>query len=126
VLSENKDNILEVECPKCFEENIINLSSTIKCKHCNEPLIGKKYSKPLISTMTAIIIGAGGGIFLDKKFETDRYPIHIEYNIIDSCLSSHEEPLYRKHYIKKRDICICSLRKTENELDYDDFKKDKN
>ena len=68
-MSENQDNILEIDCPYCYEENKINLSSTIKCKHCSEPLIGEKYSKPIISVMTAIILGIGSGIFLDEKFE---------------------------------------------------------
>ena len=40
-MSENKNNVLEVDCPHCYEENKINLSSTIKCKHCDEPLIGE-------------------------------------------------------------------------------------
>ena len=76
--------------------------------------------------LTAIILGIGGGIFLDETLETDRYPINIEYSIIDSCLSSYEEPLKRGYYKQKRDICICALEKTENELDYSDYKKDKN
>ena len=125
-MSENKNNILEIDCPHCYEENKINLSSAIKCKHCNEPLIGEKYSKPIISVMTAMILGISGGIFLDETFETDRYPINIEYNIIDSCLSNYEEPLKRGYYKQKRNICICALKKTENELDYGDYKKDKN
>ena len=125
-MSESKNNILEIDCPHCYEENKINLSSAIKCKHCSKPLIGEKYSKPIISAMTAIILGIGGGIFLDETFETDRYPIYTEYNIINSCLTNDEEPLKEEYYKQKRDICICALRKTENELDYSDYKKDKN
>ena len=125
-MSENKNNILEIDCPHCFEENKINLSSAIKCKHCDKPLIGEKYSKPIISVMTAIILGIGGGIILDEKFETDRYPIIIEYSIIDSCLSSNKTPLRRGYYKNKRNICICALKKTESKLDYDDFKEDEN
>lgn len=122
-MSENNDNVLEVACPKCYEENQINLATTIKCKHCDEPLIGEKYSKPIISVMSAIILGIGGGIILDETFETDRYPIKTEYNIIDSCLSYYEEPLKREDYKHKKDICICALKKTENEIDYSDVKK---
>jgi hypothetical protein len=76
--------------------------------------------------MTAVILGIGGGIFLDETFETDRYPVNVEYNIIDSCLSSYEEPLKRGYYKQKRNICICALKKTEQKIDYDDYKKDRN
>jgi hypothetical protein len=125
-LSKKNDNTLEIACPYCDEENKINLSSAIKCKHCNEPLINEKYSKPIISVMTAVILGIGGGFFLDETFETDRYPVNVEYNIIDSCLSSYEEPLKRGYYKQKRNICICALKKTEQKIDYDDYKKDRN
>jgi hypothetical protein len=122
----SSNNILEIECPHCSEDNSINLSSTIKCKHCNEPLIGEKYTKPIISVMTAIILGIGGGVYLDEKFETNRYPINTEYNIIYSCLSSYEEPLSERYYKNKKQICSCALRKTENKIDFDEYKKDEN
>ena len=114
-------NILEIDCPHCLEENKINLSSEIKCKNCNESLIGEKYKKPIISVMTAIILGIGGGIYLDEKFETDRYPINIEYNIIHSCLSSYEEPLNERYYKNKKRTCVCALGKTENEIDFEEY-----
>ena len=76
--------------------------------------------------MTAIILGIGGGVYLDEKFETDRYPINTEYNIIHSCLSSYEEPLNKRYYKNKKQICICALRKTENKIDFDEYKKDEN
>ena len=123
----SNENNLEIECPHCFKDNSINLSSEIKCKKCKKPLIGEKYKKPIMSAMTAILLGVGGGIYLDEKFETDRYPIATEYNIIDSCLSSYdEEPLDRKHYKKKKQICICALKETESEIDFDEYIKHEN
>ena len=119
-------NILEIDSPHCFEENKINLSSEIKCKYCNEPLIGEKYTKPIISVMTAIILGIGGGIYLDGKFEIDRYSINTEYNIIHNCLSSYDEPLNERYYRIKKERCICALKKTENEIDFDEYDKNEN
>jgi len=119
------DNVLEVDCPHCYEKNRIKLSSAIKCKHCNKPLIGEKYTKPLISTMTAIILGIGGGVFYEK-FETDRYPIAIEYSIVNSCMSSYEKPLISKYFSKKKNVCICALKETETEIDFHEYAKDKN
>jgi transcriptional regulator with GAF, ATPase, and Fis domain len=76
-------------------------------------LTGEKYSKSIGSMMIAIVLGTVGGVFLDKQFETNRYPINIEYNIINNCLSAYEKPLRREYYEKKRKVCICALKETE-------------
>jgi hypothetical protein len=76
--------------------------------------------------MTAIILGAGGGVYLDRKIKTNRYPISVEYKIVHSCLSSYEKPLYARHYILKKQICVCALKETEDEIDFDEYKKDEN
>lgn len=122
-MDEKNDTNLEIECPHCFKENKINLSKEIKCKHCEKPLIGQKYRKPFMSAMTALILGAGGSYYINEQFESNRYPINFEYAIINSCVSYSEQPLLRKDYRNKEDICICALNKTQIEIDYSDYKK---
>lgn len=123
-MSENKDNILEVDCPHCYQENKINLQKAIKCKHCEKPLLGEKYTKPIVSVLTAMIFGLGSGIAIDESFETDRYPISVEHSIIENCISSYNKPLKKSYYKNKRNTCICALKKTEDILDYGDYKDD--
>ena len=121
-MSDEKSKI-KIECPHCAEENTINLSSEIKCKHCDESLIGEKYRKPLISAFTAILLGIGGGVALDEYLETDRYPISVEYKIMDNCISSYDKPLAKNIYGKKTDICLCALYKTEKKYNYSEYRE---
>jgi len=119
----NDDNNLEIECPHCSKENKINLSTKIKCKHCEKPLIGQKYRKPFMSAMTALILGAGGGYHINEQFQSNRYPLTVENGIINSCVSFYEQPLLHKDYKNKENICICALNKTQEEIDYSEYKK---
>jgi ribosomal protein L37AE/L43A len=117
-MDNKNDTSIDVECPHCFKENKINLSTEIKCKHCEKSLIGHKYRKPFMSAMTALIIGAGGTYYINEQFESNRYPINIEYAIINSCVSYSDRPLLRKDYRNKENICICALKKVQKEIDY--------
>ena len=72
-----------------------------------------------------MIFGLGSGIAIDESFKTDRYPISVEHSIIENCTSLYDKPLQRGSYKNKRNICICALSKTENILDYGDYKEDK-
>ncbi len=71
---------------------------------------------------TAAIIGVGSGIALDEVFETDRYPINVEYSIIDNCISAYDAPLKVRVFNSKKHICECALEKTEQKVSYDDYK----
>ena len=122
-MDEKNDNNLEIECPHCSKENKINLSTEIKCKHCEKPLIGQKYKKPFMSAMTAIILGIGGGYYFNEKLDDNRYPLSVEYVLIDSCVSYDKRPLLAKDYKNKENICICALNKTQKEIDYSEYKK---
>lgn len=115
--------VLEIECSHCKENNDINLSEEVKCKSCGESLTTKKYAKKkIISASTALAVGLGGGLYIDEKFETDRYPIKTEYNIIQSCLSNDNRALSESNYKKKIDICICAQEKTMSDITYSEFK----
>lgn len=122
-MDKNNDNSLEIECPHCFKENKINLSTEIKCKHCDKPLIGEKYRKPIISGMTAIIFGLSGGYYVNEWIDKERYPISVEYSIIEKCVSNYDKPIKKKIYGNKREVCICAMEKTEQELSYSEMKE---
>uniref|UniRef100_UPI0040473A1A hypothetical protein n=1 Tax=Aliarcobacter sp. TaxID=2321116 RepID=UPI0040473A1A len=125
-MNEENDNNLKIECPHCSKENEINLSTEIKCKHCEKPLIGHKYRKPFMSAITAFVLGAWDTNQINEQFESNRYPINFEYAIINSCVSDSEQPLLRKNYKYKEDICICALNKTQEEIDYSDYENKQN
>lgn len=117
---------LNINCPNCDEENIVKLSSEIKCKKCEEPLTKTKYGKfkkPFIETLTAVIIGSVGGHQIVEYFDTDRYPMSVEHSILENCISSYDEPLRSSYIRNKKEICVCAFQKTLKEYDYKEYKK---
>ena len=121
-----KMEVLEISCPNCDKENIIKLSSEIKCKHCEKSLTKTKYEKlkkPFIETLTAVIIGSVGGYQITEYFDTDRYPMNIEHSILENCISSYNEPLRTSHIRDKKNVCVCAFSKTIQDYDYSEFKK---
>ena len=117
---------LNINCPNCDKENTIKLSSSLKCKHCEEPLTKTKYEKlktPFIGTLTAVIIGSVGGHQITEYFDTDRYPMSIEHSILENCISSYKKPLRTSYIQDKKNVCVCAFSKTIQDYDYSEFKK---
>lgn len=102
-MSEENKNTLDIECPHCFEENKVNLSKEIKCKHCEKPLIGVKYKKPLITAFTAILMGSGLGITADAYLNINRASVLTEYKMMKTCID--EVGYYRE----ARNNCACAV-----------------
>ena len=83
----------------------------------------------IASILMLLGVGAVGGHNIDDivekyNLEADRYPIVKEYEIIENCISSYNEPISRKVYTNKKGICICTLEKTEFEFSYENYKLD--
>lgn len=84
-------------------------------------------TQKISSILSTLTIGAVAGHHIDDivekyNLEMNRYPMSIEYKIINNCLSSYKEPISYKIYNKKSEVCICSLEKTELEYDYGNFR----
>ncbi|MDD2887624.1 MAG: hypothetical protein PHY66_08145 [Aliarcobacter sp.] len=87
--------------------------------------------KKVASILMALTVGGLSGHYIDDLIEkynlqTDRYPINVEYNIIDKCINNYDEPISERVYKDKRKICICALEKTEINYPYELFREDKN
>lgn len=59
----------------------------------------------------------------DAHDKEKRYPIEIEYALIDQCISSDSRPLTKEQMIRKRNMCIEVLKGLELFVDYEDYKK---
>ena len=118
---------LEIICPNCEEENTIKLSSSIKCKKCEEDLTKWKYGKivkKVIGAGMAFVIGGTSAYQVGKHINSEeRYPVATEYSIVNSCVSIYSEPLRRVYIKQKKEICISALSDTMKEIDYDDYTK---
>ena len=122
------NNKIEITCPKCSKDNTVKLSDQLNCKHCEEEITGKKYiRKPwiLIPTTLAVLSGVAGGVYIDEKIETDRYPISIEHSIVESCIHADGKIRNKKYVIEKKEICVCALENTIDEISYSEFQNKK-
>ena len=125
---ETTQSKLKIICPNCEEENIIKLSSEIKCKKCEKDLTKWRYSKitkKVLGAGTAFILGVAPAYEIGKHMHVEeRYPIATEYSIVNSCISQYSKPLRRVYIRQKKAICVCALSNTMKSIDYDEYKKD--
>jgi hypothetical protein len=116
---------MQIECPHCTTVNDLGLTNTVACEKCKEALTGHLYRKPLISASMALMIGIGGYYGVDKYvLEETRYPLAVEYSLVDSCTNSDSRIFSRSGYQEKKQVCICALEKTSNDMSYSDYKND--
>ena len=84
----------------------------------------------IVSILSVLIIGAISGHHIDDiiekyNFEVDRYPLAIEYQIMENCISNYATPLPINLVKIKKDICVCAFEKTELAYAYDKYILDK-
>jgi len=103
------NSILNIDCPHCYEENNIDVSSITKCKKCEKPLLAAKTSNLVVSSIVAAFIGTGAiaGVVLDDSAEIYRLPLKVQYKMIQTCLDIFSENRYYDKEI--RDTCICAV-----------------
>lgn len=121
---------MQVQCPSCSAENNINVGNEIVCGKCKASLSGfayRKYKKPLMTAISALVIGAYGSYKLEHAyFHGARYPVRTEYAIIDSCVTSDRADLSTIEFKQKKQICLCAFEKTIDEISYAEFKSNVN
>lgn len=117
---------MQIECPHCSTENTIEFGENIKCYECEQSFAGylyKKFKKPIVGATTALLIGGFGSYKVGTFFEKNRYPINIEYELIDTCINGYNQLLSRQSKIQKANTCICTLDKTMRNISYKDIEK---
>lgn len=118
---------MHIECPSCSIDNKIECGENIVCSECKESFAGhsyKKFKKPLVSATTALLIGAFGTYKADQIFfEDQRYPLSVEYELIDGCVNSSRTLFNSFQYLDKTKTCICALNKTMEVISYKELKK---
>lgn len=111
-------NQINLQCPKCKKKTAVNLSKAVKCLHCNETITNHNVKRIVAIAAAALTIGIGSGHAIDDSFEKNRYPVDVEYGIIENCITANEQRLSYKNYSRKQDICECALLKTQEKIGY--------
>nr|WP_241573597.1 hypothetical protein [Vibrio parahaemolyticus] len=79
-----------------------------------------------MSASTALFVGVVGGYKVNSAFDEERYPLEVEYAIIDTCINSAKNMVSVSWYEGKRETCLCALSLTEKSVPYSDYKSDQN
>lgn len=103
MFNKKKENELKIECPECFEENIVSLSSDIKCKKCEKSLTGQKYKSVLLSAGLVFSLGAGLGVTSDAYLNINRASVKTEYKMMKTCINRFG------NNSEVRDDCACAV-----------------
>ena len=115
---------MNIECPHCKTDNPIAFADHIKCIKCEKDFKGIKFKKAALATTTAIAIGCFGGYNTNNIISDARYPLEVEYAIVDTCVNGAENLISTKRYEEKRDACLCALSATAGEIDYSSIEDD--
>ncbi|ASA57947.1 hypothetical protein [Vibrio gazogenes] len=116
---------MKIECPHCHTDNNIEFAENITCKKCEKNFKGFKFSKrKLVSASTALLLGAVGGYKVNTALDKERYPLEVEYAIVDTCINSSKNMVSVRWYESKRERCLCALAETEKSVLYSDYKSD--
>ncbi|GLR05223.1 hypothetical protein GCM10007906_28110 [Vibrio hyugaensis] len=116
---------MKIECPHCQADNDIEFAENISCKECEKSFKGFSFSKRRwVSASTTLLIGAFGGYQVNNAFDEERYPLEVEYAIIDTCVNSSQNMVDVSWYENKRDTCLCAMSKTEKAIPYSEYKAD--
>ena len=116
---------MKIECPRCQKDNEIEFAENISCSECEKSFKGFKFSKrKLVSASSALLVGALGAYAVESGLDKERYPLEVEYAIVDTCVNSSKNMVSVSWYESKREACLCALEKTENDVAYSDYKSD--
>jgi hypothetical protein len=116
-----------IECPHCKHDNEIEYAENIHCNKCEKNFKGVTFSKRKIITGTAIALLTYVGFHTlndEVKGYGDRYPIAVEYALLDSCINGSRNSISQNRYLSKRDVCLCALKGAQEDYPYSDYKDD--
>ncbi|MFQ2148663.1 hypothetical protein ACK33U_08555 [Aeromonas jandaei] len=114
-----------IECPKCSKKNDLHIEAKVKCGHCQEELTGHTFKKKIMSGGTILAIGIISGQVADYALLDNRYPMSVEYSIVDACTNADPELVSKTIYLHRKDVCLCAMKDTMNEISYIRYNVDK-
>ncbi|GAA6133821.1 hypothetical protein NBRC116188_06100 [Oceaniserpentilla sp. 4NH20-0058] len=106
----------------CDENADINADIIFHCKNCSNEIERFQIKKPLKAAGIAAILAYGGSQFIDYAITDNRYPLDIEYEILNACSNSYREPVSYRVYGSRNEICLCAMEDTMNEISYIRYK----
>ncbi|NRA71946.1 MAG: hypothetical protein HRU24_13070 [Gammaproteobacteria bacterium] len=109
---------------QCAENAETRATVKFYCKTCSSVIDKIQIKKPLKAGAIAAVLAYGGSQFIDYAITDNRYPLDVEYAVLEACASSYNKPMAYRDYGEKRELCLCAMEDTMNEISYVRFKVD--
>ncbi|MGI2853445.1 hypothetical protein ACRTDR_04410 [Shewanella algae] len=117
---------MQIECPHCQKSNGFLEDQDVVCGKCKKSLRGFSYrqiKKPLMKASTAaLVFGVIGYRVGDIDANHHRYPLAVEYQLVQLCVNPYKTPIAHDVYGRKQDICLCAIDKATREIKYSALK----
>jgi hypothetical protein len=108
----------------CGDEAEFGATIKFHCKTCKNVIEKFTIKKPLKAAGIFAVLAYGGSQFIDYAITDNRYPLNVEYSVLEACASSYNKPLSYSSYDEKKKICLCAFEDTMNEISYLRYKVD--
>ncbi|WP_019601168.1 hypothetical protein [Teredinibacter turnerae] len=112
------------ESCSCGDKVEVGATVEFHCKTCNKVIEKFTIKSPLKAAGITAILAYGGSQFIDYAITDNRYPLDVEYSVLEACSSSYKVPLSYSSYGSKKKLCLCALEDTMNEISYIRYKVD--
>ena len=111
---------VEITCPKCSKITDFKVTDAISCEHCQSSFSTLRLAAKatLLPTVGALVIGGGIGHQLDSFFEANRYPLEIEYALVESCVQGAKRSEYWRRAEQKFVLCSCALSRAQKNVNF--------
>jgi len=88
----------------------------INCQECGNSVKKIKVKSPVKAAAIVAALTIGGSQFVEYAITDNRYPIATEFEILNACINGGERSLSRKYYQGQREVCLCALEDTMNQI----------
>ncbi|WCN19590.1 hypothetical protein GV053_13910 [Marinomonas mediterranea MMB-1] len=96
----------------------------IKCRSSNKTIKKITVTKPYKVAALLTVVSFGASQFIEYVVTDNRYPLGVEYSLLDVCVNSSGYAIPYEGYRSKKKICLCALEETMNEISYIRYKVD--
>lgn len=103
---------------KCGDGSSIGAQIILSCKTCKNLVDKIEIKRPVKATAIAAVLAFSGSSFISYAVTDNRYPLSVEHEVMDACVSSYDKPVSRRIYGIKTEVCLCALEDTMNQISY--------
>lgn len=110
---------MKIKCPACDKNSKIEYAEHINCSHCGSSFKGfsfRKFKVPISVAIASGLIGFAANERIETLWEDQRYPLEVEYELVNLCVNQSQSIMSNTWYTNKTKICICAVEQTMNDM----------